>query len=251
MPSYHWIKLYHEILHDPKMGRLSDHLWRRAIELFLLAGETGRDGALPPPADIAWQFRTTEAELLADLQDLAQVDIVSMEEGGAWTVTKFAARQAPMDDAERKRRQRERDRKQDYYGHDSGQADVTNRDTDKSRVDKSRAEAETEEEKEPETAAGAFLAATGGLINPIMVKEIQDFVDELEKHRQGLGRDSPGAALSGEEWFIHGVREAVASNSRRGPISLNYVKAILNTWMTEGYRQPKGKSQKRGRVKGL
>jgi hypothetical protein len=42
-----WIKLYLEILDDPKMGRLPDHLWRRAVELFLLAGRAGNDGALP------------------------------------------------------------------------------------------------------------------------------------------------------------------------------------------------------------
>jgi len=29
MGSPYWIKLYHEILNDPKMGRLPDRLWRR------------------------------------------------------------------------------------------------------------------------------------------------------------------------------------------------------------------------------
>ena len=38
-----WIKLYLEILDDPKMDLLPDWLWRRAIELFLLAGENGND----------------------------------------------------------------------------------------------------------------------------------------------------------------------------------------------------------------
>ena len=28
----YWIKLYHEILDDPKMGRLSDRTWRRTNE---------------------------------------------------------------------------------------------------------------------------------------------------------------------------------------------------------------------------
>lgn len=57
MAAKYWIKLYHEILHDPKMGRLPDNLWRRCIELFLLAGELGAEvdeddkGHLPPPPE--------------------------------------------------------------------------------------------------------------------------------------------------------------------------------------------------------
>jgi len=39
MTGNYWIKLYIEILHDAKMGAMSDRLWRRTIEMFLLAGE--------------------------------------------------------------------------------------------------------------------------------------------------------------------------------------------------------------------
>jgi hypothetical protein len=42
-----------EILDDPKMGCLPNHLWRRAVELFLLAGREGNDGALPPIEEMA------------------------------------------------------------------------------------------------------------------------------------------------------------------------------------------------------
>ena len=62
MASKYWIKLYHEILDDPKMGRLPDALFRRAIEFFLIAGERGREGDLPPLADIAWRLRADEIE---------------------------------------------------------------------------------------------------------------------------------------------------------------------------------------------
>ena len=41
MPSKYWIKLYHEVLDDPKMARLPDRLYRRCIEVFLLAGKSG------------------------------------------------------------------------------------------------------------------------------------------------------------------------------------------------------------------
>jgi len=57
MATKFWIKLYVEILDDAKMGRLSNHLWRRAVEFFLLAGREGNDGALPPVEEMAWTLR--------------------------------------------------------------------------------------------------------------------------------------------------------------------------------------------------
>lgn len=72
MPSFYWIKLYHEILNDPKMGRLSDRLWRRCIECFLMAGQQCDGGYLPSVADMAWTLRTDEGMLVADLEALEE-----------------------------------------------------------------------------------------------------------------------------------------------------------------------------------
>jgi len=160
--SYYWIKLYHEILHDPKMGQLPDRTWRRAIELFLLAGETEMDGMLPSVPDIAWKLRVNEAELIEDLARLEAVGIITNGDDGLLTVTHFEERQAPMDDAERQRRKRERDRKQDYYCHDSLDAPVTepvtNRDTetDKKQI---QIREDTEADIEAETDRAANDAA--------------------------------------------------------------------------------------------
>jgi len=87
-----WLKLYFEILDDPKMGRLPDHLWRRAIELFLLAGEQELDGLLPPVEDMAWRLRTSVDELAETLQALSQVAMVHETPEG-WVVTHFKKRQ--------------------------------------------------------------------------------------------------------------------------------------------------------------
>lgn len=118
MASKYWIKLYHEILHDPKMGRLSDRLYRRCVEMFLLAGETDEEGTLPPIEDMAWTLRTDPAELARELEALASAGIVYCEDG-EWTVTHFATRQAPISDAERMARYRERQRKAQYNGDES------------------------------------------------------------------------------------------------------------------------------------
>jgi len=94
MASKYWIKLYHEILHDPKMGKLPDGVWRRAIEMFLLAGELDDDGQLPPIADMAWTLRLDEGVLRKDLDALVEAEIV-IETDGHWVVTNYTKRQSP------------------------------------------------------------------------------------------------------------------------------------------------------------
>lgn len=132
MPSKYWIKLYHEILDDPKMGRLSDRLFRRTIEFFLLAGEVDRDGELPPLPDIAWRLRTDDEQLETEMIELQRIGILSYSEG-EWVVTKFADRQSAVSGAERVARYRQRKRQDEYYETDPlpiSNDDVTDRYTD-------------------------------------------------------------------------------------------------------------------------
>src|SRR5512137_1857578 len=107
MTKKFWIKLYMEILDDPKMGRLPDHLWRLAVELFLLAGKTGNDGQLPPVVEMAWALRADEGEMLEDLRSLSEVGIVHVTDEGTWFVTHFQERQV-SESYERVKRYRER-----------------------------------------------------------------------------------------------------------------------------------------------
>jgi hypothetical protein len=108
MPSGYWLKLYTDILYDPKMLRLSNVLWRRAIECFLMAKEQNEGGRLPSLEDMAVILRPMTAEALeSDLIELQRVGIV-VDAGQGWRVVKFEKRQAPMPDAERKRLSRAR-----------------------------------------------------------------------------------------------------------------------------------------------
>ena len=111
MTSY-WIKLYHEILRDPKMGLLDDHTWRRAIELFLIAGERKEEGRLPTIPDTAWLLRTSEQDLQESLEKLTELGIAQQDEAG-WLISNFAKRQAPLSAAERMRLYRKRKRSTD------------------------------------------------------------------------------------------------------------------------------------------
>ena len=109
----YWIKLYHEILDDPKMGRLSDRTWRRAIEIFLLAGDNGDAGLLPPISDMAWRLRISETKLCSDLQALANLDIIEETKDG-WIVKHFQQRQGASTSTERSRRRRAAQREKQY-----------------------------------------------------------------------------------------------------------------------------------------
>ena len=129
MPSKYWFKLYHEILDDPKMGQISDRLYRRCIELFALAGDYDQDGLLPEIEDIAWRLRLPVDELIKDIADLQALNIITSNDDGL-VVTNFSKRQEPIPGAERVKSFRERKRKEQYYGNEPGNDDVTYRYTD-------------------------------------------------------------------------------------------------------------------------
>jgi hypothetical protein len=108
MASKYWIKLYHDLLDDAKMGRLRDRLWRRAIECFLMAGELDEGGWLPSLEDMAWKLMRGNEELLeSELVELASVGILEQRDG-RWFVTNFATRQAAVSASERGKRFRKR-----------------------------------------------------------------------------------------------------------------------------------------------
>jgi hypothetical protein len=139
----YWMKLYMEILDDSKMATLPDRLWRRTIELFLLAKRYGKNGELPEARQIAWMLRMDTDELSMDLQQIEATGIIQPIAGG-WVVVNFAKRQASVSDAERKRQQRERDHKQRYYN----PADVTG--ASRGVTQSTDAESDTESESDAE-----------------------------------------------------------------------------------------------------
>lgn len=106
MAYKYWIKLYHEVLDDPKMGTMSDRMWRRTIELFLLAGDYGEGGILPPMRDMAYRLRISDEILESDLVELAKEGIVAQIEG-QWIIEKFQERQSPETASKRAKRFRE------------------------------------------------------------------------------------------------------------------------------------------------
>ena len=160
MTSKYWIKLYHEILDDPKMGRMPEILFARCIKLFLLAGEINENGLLPSTDDIAWRLRLEPEEVENDLIELQKIGII-IQIDGRWVVKKFAERQNAMEPALKMRLYREHKKENEYYDihysnvTDSVTTPVTNSNTDTDiDIDK-----ETEAEAEEEEGAAASAAA--------------------------------------------------------------------------------------------
>ena len=229
MGAKFWIKLYHEILDDPKMGRMPDRLWRRTIELFLLAGELDQEGLLPSVHDMSWRLRVNDDALQDDLNLLISYGIVTVE-GDAFTVTKFAERQKAMTPSERAARDRAAKKNAVYYGesestrellvrkayadcNETRELSVTKANTDID-IDKSREEGDTDTELLP--PAGAVFKVYEseiGVLTATIADELRLAVSEYP-----------------DGWIIDALKEASRQNKR----NWSYARAILKRWKAEG-----------------
>jgi len=148
--SKYWIKLYVEILQDYKMGELNDHLWRRAIEAFLLAGDINENGSLPDIKTSAWLLRVEPDELKSDWDMLAKSKILTCTGADQYTVTNYAKRQSALSSTERWREWQKRQHKETYYQPPSNSNEtpnkrISNESLVESESDKIRKETESEE----------------------------------------------------------------------------------------------------------
>ena len=203
MASKYWIKLYHEIIHDPKMCRLSDRLYRRCIELFLIAGETDDEGFLPNVDDIAWTLRMGKDDLETDMADLASHGILH-KDSGRWIVTNFGKRQAPVEAAERMRRMRERKQKRQYYEEvtDSVTKGVTYRNVDtESDTDKNQNREELPRFLTPMQAVDIFSRVTGMVAIPNSVDRPRDRTLEDIYDIRGMYSDIDSMVADGKKYY--------------------------------------------------
>lgn len=75
-----WIRLYVEVVDDPKVGRLSDHQFRTWLLLLALAGRS-RDGSLPCREDIAFKLRGTIPDVDRVLDELIDRELFDLTGG--------------------------------------------------------------------------------------------------------------------------------------------------------------------------
>ena len=110
----YWAKIYIEIIDDPKMATLPDRLWRRIIELFLLAKKFNDGGKLPDTKQIAWMLRMSTDDLDLDMKQISSTKIITQTETG-WFIPNFEKRQAAATNTERVQQFRKRQQNEQYY----------------------------------------------------------------------------------------------------------------------------------------
>ncbi len=75
-----WLRLYHDLIDDPKMLELSDGEFRHFITLLCYAGECNADGEIPfPLKNIAWRVRIDEYALRTTVEHLSNGHIHILE----------------------------------------------------------------------------------------------------------------------------------------------------------------------------
>jgi DnaD/phage-associated family protein len=213
MTTKYWIKLYHEMLDDPKMGQLSDRLYRRTVECFLMAGDANKAGLLPSVNDMAWRLRCNPEHLESELIELSRLGILSQIDGG-WIVTKFVERQATMSKAEYMRRLRDDEQKAVHYQSVTTPLPIVTDSVTNSHADKDK---DKDKETDTDDAAAVFNAYAqlcgAGAVNKKIADEIGAFIDEV------------GAAT-----VLDAINEAAVHNGK----SWAYVRKILVTWRDKG-----------------
>ena len=222
----YWMKLWFDILRDPKMGMLPDRLWRRVIELFLIAGQKGEDGLLPTPAEIAWQLNKSEKSIITDLENIRKTGIVDINVDGVWYVTNFKKRNAPVDSAKRIKDFRQRER------YEKGNADVTEvkrecNATVTNRYQEEQKNRRTEEQIKDTTTSDENFAKivttyqeVCGVVNSITADKLRSAYEEYEP-----------------QWIIDALTESAVQNKRNWA----YAEAILKRWKKEGRNNKRGK----------
>lgn len=103
-----WVKIYTDIIDDPKLAKLSDATKWRFVQLIVLAGECDAAGALTKgdqpmtDQDIAWRLRVDMRRLNADLIALKSVGILTCDLQ-TWRISAFEKRQGRTQSEKRER----------------------------------------------------------------------------------------------------------------------------------------------------
>jgi len=225
MASTFYMKLYYEVIDDPKMGRMSDHDWRRCLEFFMLAGEFDHDGYLPEIKDLAWRLRTTEEKIQKNLDFLCEKDknIITKTKDG-YLITNFIKRQKRISDAERMDAYRERKRISDenatevqrerYEVVTSRNTDIDidlNKDKDKDKIKKNA------QPTDNKSFVGEFLEKSG-----LKSLASNDQGYEIIEFRDTYGADK---VMSAALW----IKDKKITNIKK---ALSSLRTALPTWTT-------------------
>ena len=171
----HWIKLYVEMLDDPKVGLLPDAVKWRWTSVLLLAGEMNEDGFLPDVNDMAWRLHTNVETLQGEMRMLAGRGLVELrlyeQDDERWFIPAFATRQAAASGTERARMSRQRAQQNNSHNE---HATIVQRNVANS-LHKQKQKQNTETEQQQQRAAASAAAAAAAALP-------SDYTEMLQRH---------------------------------------------------------------------
>ena len=213
--AIYWIKLYCEILDDPKIGKMPEWLFARFVKLLLMAGREGKDGMLPPVEDMLWILRPLdEGKMLESLRMLEEVGVTHQAGDGRWCIVNFAKRQAAASPAERQRLHRQN------VSRIVTSQNVTHIDTES----ESDIDSVVEEVAQP--------APENKNVFRMYEQEIGPLTPAVSNKLKAAEEDYPA------EWIILALQTSAINNAR----SWSYAEAILKRWKKDGFKSDNRKN---------
>lgn len=139
-----WLRLYTEVLNDPKVQRLDGETFKGWINLLCVAKEYSDDGILPPLADICFYLRMSESDTKYLLDMLIRANLIEIT-NDEYTIHAWSQRQYESDNDptryERVKRFREKQK-------EKSETEVKRVSSAFRNAKETRIETETETEKE-------------------------------------------------------------------------------------------------------
>lgn len=196
-----WVKLYTEILRDPKMAALPDHRFRVCVNLFALAGQLDEDGRLGTTEDVAFHLRLEAADVADEMQSLAEVGVTMCKKGVWWlknwqTRNGKAASDKPESRRERVQKWRENKAKVDDVKRE-GNADVTPLHPPRNGSRKEKNREEEIREEQPSVGGSAPTSAP----EPDPVKELAVIFEQASGIKRPEPTTKSGRETVGVTWW--------------------------------------------------
>lgn len=136
-----WMRLYVEVLNDPKVQNLPDYLFKTWINLLLIARINNQRGKIPDSIkDLAFMLHFPEKKTIEHIDELARLGLIDDGIMHNWEVRQFESDQDPTNN-ERQKRYREKKQSVKKPLHNGR---VTRYITDEKRLPDTDTEAETE-----------------------------------------------------------------------------------------------------------
>lgn len=140
-----WVKIYTEMLDDPKLAKIDDVSKYRFVQLILVAAECDAGGAFIVGEnemtidEIAWRLRMDKKKLSTDIDVLIKSGILQ-KDGSILEIPKFAERQGPTQKEKRAVWKERQQKKRERVTRESRSEQNDSHALEKSRVEKSREE---------------------------------------------------------------------------------------------------------------